>query len=748
MKQVGSKDTPKTATELRKEKRHLESSLDILEDKVRLTRQGKPTLKDNRDIKTLKDQIEEIKLKLKLKQTEARMGTVRTPTKTKKTKTDESDLFTSTTEINQQVTTTTQPTSIQAIPTTQPTSIQTIPTGSAATEQQQPFQQNLFLNLPLHHESDEQLGATAIQPETLNKTFNFTTSFTGDSDVFLEDPMAQYKHPGRNIFGEPLTTKETGTKKKTTNLKTTSANKQQNLFEEPKQPFNQKPSLREEFERYKEDQKYRNTIYENKIKDLYEENRILKSKSNFEAVQQQDTDPYINALQTVMKMIRKKQLNAAQKNEIMDQLLEEGAHEPNYRKESIEIFQPIWAQTRNIPPVSPIPQLNVTQTYDPNPQLNRTTQTVDQNTQLNRTMQDEEPRNQVQRRNVREESRESFTRRLKHIPIFDGESFKSLKSFLDIAEILNDQWRSETEKNELIDTLSLNLRSEARNVVGDLYETTFEEMREKLLKHFSYLANKEVVTSQLENLKQEKNETINEYAERSRKLLKDKCSTYKYLSEEQKREYDRTARKAFAKGIKDSKVRDRLITRGAISLEDAIAYSIELDYDAANMIPNSELFCKYCKTNGHRERDCRKKESNANGVNTLISLLRRENQNIRNFVNFKGPRQNRNWTNNRGNGNNNYNNYNNGNNNNGNGNRFNPKNSRNWNNGNNNNNNNNWNNYQQNRNRNQGNNNNNQRGQQQQQQQQKQVNTVQQQEEEVVPSRPQLQQQAHNSSEN
>lgn len=138
MKQIGGKDTPSTATQLRSEKRHLENALDILKDKVRLTRQGKPTLKDTRDIKTLKARIEEVKLKLQLKQTEARMATIRTPTKTKKTKTDEADFFTSTADITQQIPTSTQstnvPTSI-AQPTnvtntataTQPTSLQPSP---------------------------------------------------------------------------------------------------------------------------------------------------------------------------------------------------------------------------------------------------------------------------------------------------------------------------------------------------------------------------------------------------------------------------------------------------------------------------------------------------------------------------------------------------------------------------------------------------------------------------------------------
>lgn len=691
MKQIGGKDTPKTANQLRSEKRNLEKTLATLEDTVRITRQNKPKPTNTIDIKTIKERIEEINLQLQVKQTEKRM--IRTPTKNdKKTaKTGDKEFFESTADITR------QSESIQREQAMQAETVTTIPpVSSETTELTTTTQtQNVFQDLPFQGVQDEPLGASAMPTLQANKTFDLTTPFASTMSTFNENTLTKYKLPGKNIFGdtittegigknifgEPLTMKETGTKRKTTNP-TSSFNKQQSFFEEPQQQhFSQ--NLREEFERYKEDQKSRNEIYEKKIRQLYEENRRLKqrtSKPNVEPTLQQETDPYITALQTVMGMIREKQLNATQKNEIMNHLLEEGAYDQQIddRRESIEIFQPSWAQ--NVRPVSPIPQLNVTQTYEPNPLLNRTARNTEQIPQLDRTIHEGEPRTQVQRQTV---ARESYSRRLKHIPIFDGESYKDLRNFLDIAKALDEQWTNEAEKNELIDTLNLNLRSEARDVVGDLYETTFDEMKDKLLKHFSYLANKEVVTSQLENLRQGKNETINEYAERSRKLLKDKCSTYKFLSGEQKKEYDRTARKSFAKGLKDSNVRERLITRGAISLEDAIAYSIELDYDAENIIPNSELFCKYCKMSGHRERDCRRKEGNSTGINALISMLKNNNPNARNFVNFRGPRQNRNWNNSNRN---NYNNYNNANNNwnNGNGYRNNQRNNRNWNNGNNN----------------------------------------------------------------
>lgn len=149
---------------------------------------------------------------------------------------------------------------------------------------------------------------------------------------------------------------------------------------------------------------------------------------------------------------------------------------------------------------------------------------------------------------------------------------------------MNDSWTNEAESNELIETINLQLRGEARDAVGNLFDSNYDEMKDKLLKHFAYLVNKDIVTSQLENLRQEPKETVSEYAERARKLLREKCNTYRYLSDEHKKEYDRTARRAFAKGMKDLKIRDRLLTRGSSSMEDAISYAIEAEYDAINSV--------------------------------------------------------------------------------------------------------------------------------------------------------------------
>lgn len=218
--------------------------------------------------------------------------------------------------------------------------------------------------------------------------------------------------------------------------------------------------------------------------------------------------------------------------------------------------------------------------------------------------------------------RDTFLRRLRCIPKFNGDSFQQMKEFIDVVDSLYISATNENEESELSEQTLLQLRGEARNIIMSLNNSNWSSVKNKLLKHFNYLANKEILTSQLENAHQEENETLGAYADRVRKLLTDKNQTYSYMTEEQKLEHNRTARRAFSKGISNMKLRNRLVTRGAASLEDAIAYAIEAESDEMNYVPPSDLFCRSCNQNGHRSRNCTRSRDNNNDMNRLISALR------------------------------------------------------------------------------------------------------------------------------
>ncbi|XP_055305774.1 protein kinase 4-like [Sitodiplosis mosellana] len=188
------------------------------------------------------------------------------------------------------------------------------------------------------------------------------------------------------------------------------------------------------------------------------------------------------------------------------------------------------------------------------------------------------------------------------------------------------------------------------------------EIRRQFLRRLKSIPKfDEVLTSQLENMRQEKDESLAKYAERARKMLQEKNSVYKVLTEDQKLEHNRMARKAFAKGIQNGKLKTRLITRGASSLEDAIAYAIEAENDELYEIPKQELYCKHCRSNGHRENECRIKNANNNGLNTLVSALQSFSANRIPMRNNRGDsnRFNQGWNNNNNDNNNNNNRFNN-----------------------------------------------------------------------------------------
>lgn len=240
-----------------------------------------------------------------------------------------------------------------------------------------------------------------------------------------------------------------------------------------------------------------------------------------------------------------------------------------------------------------------------------------------------------------EHTRNSFLRRLRSIPKFNGESFKDLKDFIDITETLYFSCVNGAEEQELFEHMILQLRGEARSLINRLDNFDWQLIKSTLLSHFAYLANKNVLSSQLENLHQERNESLTEYTERARKLLREKNAVYNDLTEEQRLEHNRLARRAFSKGISNSRLRDRMITRGASSLEDAIAFAIEAENDALTDIPRGELYCKFCRINGHRENECRRKENANSDIGKLASALRSMSNGFnRNRNNFRQNQRN------------------------------------------------------------------------------------------------------------
>lgn len=203
-----------------------------------------------------------------------------------------------------------------------------------------------------------------------------------------------------------------------------------------------------------------------------------------------------------------------------------------------------------------------------------------------------------------------------------------MREFIEVADSLYNTCSNDAEENEFYDQVNTQLRGEARNVAMRMTNLQWHSLKKNLLSNFEVLSNKNILMSQIENLRQEKDESLSQYAERTRKLLNEKNITYTAISEEQRAEHNRTARKAFARGIKNNSLREKMSIRGASSLEDAIAYALEAESENLSQIPQSELFCKACRVPCYRQIDCRRSGNESmNQIVTALQALGIGNQN-------------------------------------------------------------------------------------------------------------------------
>lgn len=220
----------------------------------------------------------------------------------------------------------------------------------------------------------------------------------------------------------------------------------------------------------------------------------------------------------------------------------------------------------------------------------------------------------------REKCREGFLQRLKAIPVFSGKNRREFSDFMDISEAIHQFCQNNTEYMEFLLQVTIQLRGEARSMINNLME--WQEIKNTLTAQFKYLSNRDIINSQIENLRQEKNETLLKYSERARELLLEKNMTCNNLSSDQKIENDRAVRRSFSKGLTNGRVKEKIVLRGANSLEETIALVFEMDNDMTNDIQNSELYCNYCKISGHRIKDCRKREQGNTQLGQLLSIFK------------------------------------------------------------------------------------------------------------------------------
>lgn len=222
------------------------------------------------------------------------------------------------------------------------------------------------------------------------------------------------------------------------------------------------------------------------------------------------------------------------------------------------------------------------------------------------------------------ECRKTFLKHLDSVPQFAGESREKLMNFIETCDILDKFKINDAENGELLMKITLQLKGEPRASINQ-NNMIWTSIRENLLKQFHYLSNRDILNSKIENLKQERNESLIQYTERTRRLLTEKNKSYDNITADQKTEHDRITRKAFVHSIYTHKLREIMRLRGATSLEESISLAIELQNEIRSIIPNRELFCTFCNSNGHRESTCEKRGRQNPSINQLMNAMQQLN---------------------------------------------------------------------------------------------------------------------------
>lgn len=180
---------------------------------------------------------------------------------------------------------------------------------------------------------------------------------------------------------------------------------------------------------------------------------------------------------------------------------------------------------------------------------------------------DENPRNRFNHQEP--QCRRSFLRYLDSIPIFTGRSHEDLQSFVEVCDRIDNICENESEYGEFLTRVKFQLRGKAYAISASLND--WMDIRSNILSKYEYLANHDILDSQIENLRQEKDENLAKFTERAMNLFVKKNEMYCSLSEEQKRDHDRVARKAFARGLFNQTLRETICRQRFSTLEDSIS---------------------------------------------------------------------------------------------------------------------------------------------------------------------------------
>lgn len=199
----------------------------------------------------------------------------------------------------------------------------------------------------------------------------------------------------------------------------------------------------------------------------------------------------------------------------------------------------------------------------------------------------------------------------KLIPEYDGEE-KGLDSFVKKINKLWD-YIADFEVNEraqFLLVLQLKLTKKAAEAVQNNAFDDWASIRTDLVTKITPHRNTEKSELKLCAIRQKEKEDVETYAKRIEESLE--TLNRSFSPEDQtaviKRENDRKARKAFENGLVDSRLKDKAVARGSLTLKEAIDYVIEQELRQSDSRPPT-ISCTFCKRTGHTFSNCWSRQS-------------------------------------------------------------------------------------------------------------------------------------------
>lgn len=117
-----------------------------------------------------------------------------------------------------------------------------------------------------------------------------------------------------------------------------------------------------------------------------------------------------------------------------------------------------------------------------------------------------------------------------------------------------------------------------------------------------------LLRARLNELHQKYNESIFEYAERTKQILKDFELYYGEMSPDHKMDLQDRIKEKFEEGVSNGFIKKALITRVTEKLNESINIALRLQHHLDRAPKPSEIICNFCNIRGHRQVECRTKQ--------------------------------------------------------------------------------------------------------------------------------------------